>query len=85
MPSWRRDGKELFYLAPNNTLMAVSVALGSKIEAGAPAALFETTPPGSRAYDVTANGQQFLVATAVTRAQSTPFTVVINWTAELRR
>src|SRR5438552_974872 len=41
-PRWSRDGKELFYLAPDATLMAVSIkSAGPSLEAGVPAALFK--------------------------------------------
>ena len=44
-PRWRRDGKELFYVAPDGKLMAVTVKTGAIVEAEAPRALFETTLP----------------------------------------
>ena len=47
-PRWRRDGKEIFYLASDSRLMAVAVSAGASFEAGIPAALFElgATPGG---------------------------------------
>ena len=90
-PHWRRDGKELFYLALDRRLMAVPIAsTGSTFESGAPQALFEThTPsasPGYRInYDVTADGQRFLVNTALSAGASTSVTVVLNWTALLKK
>jgi hypothetical protein len=36
-------------------------------------------------YDVTADGQRFLVATPTDEAVSAPVTVVLNWFGELRR
>lgn len=43
VPRWRRDGRELYYLAPDRTLMAVAVDLaGSQPRIGAPWALFRT-------------------------------------------
>jgi Tol biopolymer transport system component len=83
LPVWRRDGKELFYLSPTNTLMAVPVVLGSRIAIGEPTDLFDTTPSRHRAYDVSPDGQRFLIATAEANASSTPLTVVINWPSEL--
>jgi Tol biopolymer transport system component len=73
-PRWRRDGKELFYLAPDDRMMAVAVATGSTFQAGAPAPLFPT-PPGTIVGDVTADGQRFLLV----QSAATPFTVVLNW------
>jgi dipeptidyl aminopeptidase/acylaminoacyl peptidase len=84
-PVWRRDGKELFYLAADNRLMVVPVKVGSSFESGVPAALFRIDPAVEHAYDVTSDGQRFLVNTNVTRAESLPITVVVNWTASLKR
>jgi WD40-like Beta Propeller Repeat len=67
---WRRDGKELFYLAPDNRLMAVPMRLDSErntVEAGTPvplsAARLSGNPqgPSSRQYMVSADGQRMLV------------------------
>ncbi|HWX92876.1 MAG TPA: hypothetical protein VNY29_09610 [Terriglobales bacterium] len=64
-PRWRRDGKELFYLAPDGRLMGAEVKTGAGFEAGFPGALFVTHPrqPISAmdffSYDVTADGQKF--------------------------
>jgi eukaryotic-like serine/threonine-protein kinase len=41
-PRWRRDGRELFYIAADRNLMAVDVKLGSTFEAGVPKPLFGT-------------------------------------------
>jgi hypothetical protein len=86
-PIWRPDGKELFYLAADRKLMAVEVKGGSTFEASAPRVLFETHVLerfGSN-YAVMADGQRFLINSGVEEAASAPITVVVNWTAELRR
>ena len=83
-PVWRRDGKELFYLAADNKLMVVPVKVGAGFEAGVPTALFRIDPAVEHAYDVTSDGQRFLVNTNVTRAESLPITVVVNWTDSLK-
>ena len=84
-PVWRRDGKELFYLAADGRLLAVPVKLGASFEAGVPTVLFRIDPAGEQAYDVTADGQRFLVNTNVTRLEALPLTAVINWAATLKR
>ena len=43
-PKWRRDGRELFYLAPVGRLMAAEVKTDSGFESGLPVALFQTHP-----------------------------------------
>ena len=66
---WRRDGKELFYLSPTRRIMAVDVdGRGAELEAAAPRPLFEIRLPYGQyhAFDVTADGQKFLVNTLVT-------------------
>ncbi len=82
-PRWRRDGKELFYLAPDRKLMSVDVKLGATFEAGVPRALFEIRPPSvslsSNYYAVTADGQRFLVAQLAEESAGAPITVVMNW------
>ena len=83
-PRWRRDGRELFYLAPNGKMMAVDVKAGQAFDVGAPTALFQT-PPGAIVGDVTPDGQRFLLVTPVGLRASAPFTVVLNWTVELKK
>jgi Tol biopolymer transport system component len=93
-PQWRRDGKELFYLAPDRKIMAVEVnSTGPTFVAGVPKPLFEahvsTIFPGGAGnwpyYAVTGDGQRFLVNTLVGDSQSAPLTVVMNWTSGLKR
>jgi serine/threonine protein kinase len=84
-PVWRRDGRELFYLAADNKLMAAPVKTGARFEAGSPVTLFKTEPAAEHAYDVTADGHRLLINTNVTRAEALPITAVINWSASLRR
>jgi Tol biopolymer transport system component len=65
---WRRDGREIFYLAPQGTLMATAVnGAGATFEAGLVQPLFQTNflYPPYRAYDATADGQRFIVNTLV--------------------
>jgi hypothetical protein len=87
---WRRDGKEIFYLSPDNVLMAVSVRTTEKtVDASKPVALFNTGPGpaglvgyGTRQqYDVTADGQRFLVNSNVSQASENPVSLVLNWLA----
>jgi dipeptidyl aminopeptidase/acylaminoacyl peptidase len=66
---WRRDGRELYFLSPDRELMAVAVEVkGSEFGAGAPQRLFDIRLPYGQyhAFDVTADGQKFLVNTLVT-------------------
>jgi Tol biopolymer transport system component len=83
-PRWSADGKELFYLAPDNVLMAVPVRAGATFMSGTPRALFTTRAAIDRStsYGVTSDGR-FLVRTAREPAPS-PATVVLNWMSELK-
>ena len=86
-PRWRRDGKELFYLAPDRKLMAVTVKTVDVFERATPQPLFDTTlPPDStrQSYSVSADGQRFLLPVPV-ETNSSPFTIILNWTALLKR
>jgi Tol biopolymer transport system component len=86
-PRWRRNGKEIFYIAPDNKLMAVEISAGATFETAASKALFQTVPSritGSY-YDVSPDGQRFLVNTVTTAQTSAPITLVLNWTAGLAK
>ena len=79
---WRLDGRELFYMGLDNRLMAVPVTLnGSTVGAGTPVALF-STPPGSE-YAASPDGQRFLVNEITEEAS--PITILLNWTASLKK
>jgi Tol biopolymer transport system component len=90
-PRWRRDGREIFYLAPDNKLMAAPVnGQVSAFEVGAVRPLFDTRPAGlgparSAVYDVSPDGQRFLVNTLAEEAASAPITLVVNWPALLKK
>jgi Tol biopolymer transport system component len=90
-PYWRGDGRELFYLRLDRTMMSVELKSSSGFEAGLPASLFQTRSQtvaigSSRAhYAVTNDGQKFLVNSIVERANLSPIQVVLNWTASLKK
>jgi Tol biopolymer transport system component len=90
-PRWRGDGKELFYLAADGKIMAVPVKEGANFNPGAPAALFqanERAPVATSeqvAYDVTQDGQRFLINTHERSGEIQPMSVVLNWDAELKK
>jgi Tol biopolymer transport system component len=78
-PKWRRDGRELFYRSMQKTQMAVTVAAGSELQLSIPAILF-SAPDG--AYDVTPDGQRFLVLSRPETAGALPINIVVNWANE---
>jgi Tol biopolymer transport system component len=82
---WRPDGKEIFYVAMDEKLMAVPVALGAnQPEIGAATTLFTTRLGGpvqglfKQQYIVSADGQRFLV-NAVADEAASPINVILNW------
>jgi eukaryotic-like serine/threonine-protein kinase len=82
-PRWSRDGKELFYLAPDRKLMAVTVKAGATFEVESPRPLFQTTLDPSafrQAYAVSADGNRFLLNAQIESVPQ-PLTVVLNWPA----
>jgi Tol biopolymer transport system component/tRNA A-37 threonylcarbamoyl transferase component Bud32 len=85
-PEWGAGGRELFYVAPDNKLMAVDLTLTSDaVRPSAPRSLF-TLPiidNGLSPYD-TIDGQRFLVR-AVPQQASPPLTVIVNWPALLKK
>ena len=83
-PIWRRGGKELYYLTPDFKIMAVPITLSPNFRAGAPAPLFAIHPGGNQPFDVSADGQRFLVDTAPSDQGSPPFSLVLNWTGLLK-
>jgi len=89
LPRWRRNGRELYYVAADGKLMAVPVQTGARFRAGTPVALFEVGSFGRRlnryVYDVSADGQKFLVIRQLEDASLRPLTVVQNWTELLKK
>jgi serine/threonine-protein kinase len=90
-PVWNRNGRELFYRS-GDKMMAVDIATQSGFAVGKPRQLFEahyrtTTQGHVRAnYDVSPDGQRFLMLKPVEQEQApTQITVVQNWTEELKR
>ena len=91
-PRWRRDGKELYYLTGGNAVMAAAVnGQGAAFEVGPVQRLFEArlrTDAGTlgtgNLYDVSADGQRFLINRIVDDpANEAPIRVVTNWTSLL--
>jgi Tol biopolymer transport system component len=91
MPRWRRDGKELFYASGTGGATAKLMAAVVRASAGG----IQTEPsrelfPVSfhapiASYDVSSDGQRFLVLEAVAGGQTAaPLTVVLNWQASLK-
>lgn len=80
-PIWRRDGKELFYTR-GQTIMSVPVKLSaSAVEFGKPVALFESK---QTRFQVSRDGQRFLVALPAGGQEDQMITIDTNWRARLK-
>ena len=84
---WRKDGKELFYLALDGSMVSVAIKPGPPLEAGIPEVLFPTrvrVQPFWDQFAVTGDGQRFLTLDSI-ETEAKPFTVVLNWPAVARK
>jgi Tol biopolymer transport system component len=84
LPLWRGDGRELYFVSVDNKIMAAPVQADSSFHAGSPAPLFAIHPKSSPGvFDVTADGQRFLVNSLPADLSSPPLTLISNWPATL--
>ncbi|HLY41721.1 MAG TPA: hypothetical protein VKR52_10925, partial [Terracidiphilus sp.] len=90
-PRWRGDGKELFYIGPKSMLTAVTVDTRDSFSSGNPTPLFRTqiraqvSSTDQFSYDVTKDGQRFLVNKYAKPAQVAPLHIILNATAGLAK
>ena len=91
-PQWNRNGRELFYRV-GDKMMAVDIGTQPSFAVGKPRQLFEghylpnSLGYGDANYDVSPDGQRFLMLKSVEQQQTGPtqINVVLNWTEELKR
>jgi eukaryotic-like serine/threonine-protein kinase len=90
-PRWRQDGKELFYVSAEGKMMALAVTAGAGFKADSPVALFQThrrppvSLPDAFSYDVSGDGQKFLILTKVDEANPAPLAITLNWASEMEK
>jgi len=90
-PRWRGDGKEIYFMSLEAKLMAAPVAMKTEFESGTPTVLFQTDPHERVAtteviiYDVSRDGQRFLVNTSYNNGSAHPMSVVLNWKSEIKK
>jgi Tol biopolymer transport system component len=81
-PRWRKDGRELYYLAPDLKLMAAAVVTqGATFTPGTPEALFQThvtRATNKQQYDVARDGK-FLINTDLADTSTEPIHLLLNW------
>jgi Tol biopolymer transport system component len=89
-PRWRRDGRELFYLAADGRLMSVSIDTAPDLKLGVPTPLFQTTLaklplPAQRRFSVSPDGQRFIMSIPASGSAVPPVTVTVNWASALKQ
>jgi eukaryotic-like serine/threonine-protein kinase len=84
-PRWKRDGSELYFVSTGDEMIATAVRLGSSAQVGASRPLFSMGPAGWQDYDVTADGQRFLVVVNMPAPDADAVAVTVNWFSLLRR
>lgn len=91
-PRWRADGRELFYPV-GDAICSIAVQPGSDQEFGPPQKLFSypllrgfpSPAPGGRHFDITPDGQRFLLVVRKEQTGQSPVSVVLNWPSMLQK
>jgi Tol biopolymer transport system component len=89
-PRWAADGREIFFLA-DGKIMAAPVSTEAAFDHRTPVALFDVSPREILAaseqivYDVDRSGRRFLINTQARKAETQPFSIVLNWDAGLKK
>jgi eukaryotic-like serine/threonine-protein kinase len=92
-PRWNANGKELFYVAPDSTVMAVDVGGDAVFQFGTPKPLFKPkgiVPQAEQAayWDASSDGKKFVFSASPSASVAAPpprFTVVLNWPSLLKK
>jgi len=86
-PQWRSDGKELFYLALDGSMMSAEIKQ-EPLKADIPEKLFQTViavQPSIDQYAVTRDGQRFLILNPGEAVNVSSINIVLNWFEELKQ
>jgi hypothetical protein len=93
-PRWKGDGKEVYYRASDDKMMAVDVTVaGTAYQVGAGKPLFQAPVAAPKIqptyihfyWDVAADGKRFFMPAPAGESSPEPFTVVLNWTSLLKK
>jgi Tol biopolymer transport system component len=88
-PEWRKDGKELYFIAPDRKLMAVPVGgRGSLFQVSAPQPLFQVSTAGEysrQQYQPSPDGARFLVNYRIEDTTPQVLTVLLNWGSQVKK
>jgi serine/threonine protein kinase len=84
-PRWNRNGREIFYMDPENYLVSVDVETASGFETGATRKLFQFHGTGnSWSYDISVDGTRFLVTVPLEEDLASPVTLITDWTRKMQ-
>jgi dipeptidyl aminopeptidase/acylaminoacyl peptidase len=90
-PRWNPNGRELFFLSPNQKLMSAKIRPGTEFDFDPPAEVFQLPPMSGELlqsafrYAVAPDGQRFLVLRDDPGAVEPPLTIVTNWRRLLKK
>ena len=88
-PQWRRDGKEIFFVDFDGTIMGVEIKSFHPFAAGNPVPLFLSPIIATRSspteYDVSADGKRFLINSRIEDVKEVPLVLVNNWQVGLKK
>jgi hypothetical protein len=87
-PRWQQDGKELFFVGGDGSMMSTDISATGELRTGVPKPLFHPNlrlGSDKALYDVTAGGQRFLVIDGEIRFADSDIEMVLNWPSLLPR
>jgi hypothetical protein len=88
-PRWRRDGRELFFLSSDSSMMSVGFSAAGKVSVAPPAPLFHAIPrlgTSEAVHDVSSDGRRFLLIDGENRGSGSESEIemILNWPSLLR-
>ena len=87
-PRWRRDGKELFFVGGDGSMMSTEISATGGLQTTVPKPLFHPNlrlGSNKALYDVTSDGQRFLVIDGEIQSDDSDIEMVLNWPSLLSR
>jgi Tol biopolymer transport system component len=83
---WRRDGREVFFVSADRQVIATEISInGDNLDVGVTRRLFDLQNPLRLSFDVSADGQRFILLTTADEKSVAPITLVQNWAAGLTK
>jgi Tol biopolymer transport system component len=82
---WSRSGREIVYTAFDGKVTSVEIDTSHGLRAGTPKPVFQLPEGTGFGWDVSTDGERFLLNVPVIKSSSVPLSVVVNWTAGLKK